>query len=70
IFPNPAEESFTIVADGLFSFELYDAGGAKLFSVYNQHGSYDGSLAGLPKGVYYLKITARQGQLTEKLVRN
>ena len=69
LYPNPAQQSFSIRAPvAINSIRLYDIAG-KLVRVYNHiEGNDRFSLAGVPAGVYLVKIQTQDNSTTQKLI--
>jgi len=69
LYPNPAHQSFSISAPvAIQSIRLYDIAG-KLVRVYNHIESNNKlSLAGVPAGVYLVKIQTQDNRTTQKLI--
>jgi hypothetical protein len=71
IFPNPVEKNFKIVAskEKLQRVTILDLTGKKHIDrpVNNQKAEFD--LAGLPVGIYLVRIQTSQGQFSSKLIK-
>jgi len=69
LYPNPAHQTFSIRAPvAINSIRLYDIAG-KLVRVYNHiEGNNKLSLAGVPAGVYLVKIQTQDNHTTRKLI--
>jgi|GEM_PF-1168195 len=69
LYPNPAHQSFSIRSTvAIQSIRLYDIAG-KLVRVYNHiEGNNKLSLAGVPTGVYLVKIQTQDSRTTQKLI--
>lgn len=65
VYPNPANDKVTIEGIGIAEIEVYNTLGQL---VKNVQGANEISVAGLPEGVYVLRITDEKGNaFTERL---
>lgn len=75
LFPNPAYEDFTLlISEGTFinfvKVTLYDAVGQKIKEVSQNFNSFKSiSLAGLPAGIYWVRIDFEQKSFTKKVIK-
>ncbi|MBQ4033934.1 MAG: cellulase family glycosylhydrolase [Paludibacteraceae bacterium] len=66
IYPNPAENEFTVTTDGAASVSIYNAAGAM---VYNQQVDGDVVIGNnIPTGIYTVRVANNKGVKSMKLV--
>ncbi len=73
IFPNPAQNWLRINLDDeikLEEVEILDITGKPVLNITLEEGQKEFSVEGLTKGVYIVKIIAREGTITEKIIKN
>lgn len=72
IFPNPASGEVRVQLQGADAadqqFFLFDAAGRVLLSERQSDASWQFSVAGFPKGPYFVKVISREGTLSSKLL--
>lgn len=67
IYPNPVNDSFSIVTDISYKkIEIYNQLGQKV-AVFHNKNNY--SLAELPSGIYYINILSKNNILTRKIIK-
>ncbi|MCS3531535.1 T9SS type A sorting domain-containing protein [Chryseobacterium sp. JUb7] len=66
VYPNPATEKVFIKGGKISNLEMYSADGRKLNVILNNDQSVN--VSDLPKGIYILKLTIKNQQVTKKLI--
>lgn len=66
VYPNPATEKIFIKGGKISNLEMYSADGKKLNVILNNDQSVN--VSDLPKGIYILKLTIKNQQVTKKLI--
>jgi hypothetical protein len=69
IYPNPAFEQFSIVAENILQIELYFLKGERLLKRTHYTASQPIDISSLAAGVYILKLQTPQGISSRKLVK-
>lgn len=73
VFPNPTDNSFQFAVSGLqFSemrTELFDVAGRKISEKKNSSSATEFNVSELSRGVYFLKISAKNFLVTKKIVK-
>ncbi|MEQ9301988.1 MAG: T9SS type A sorting domain-containing protein [Cyclobacteriaceae bacterium] len=68
IYPNPAQDQITIESIGLDRITLMNITGQELFMINQPRNRETLSLAGLSAGIYLVKLTLGQQQVTRKII--
>jgi len=68
IYPNPTSGIVTVEGENIIAIKLLDAKGSVLIQKQDVLESNTISLNLIPKGLYFIRITTDQGQLTKKLI--
>lgn len=69
VYPNPASDKINIESDGIQRVELFSAEGKRLFDgIYTNTASASVSTEGLPNGVYYVRVSTKEGVTGTRLV--
>jgi hypothetical protein len=69
VFPNPTSGAFVLVSElKQFQIEIYNVMGEKVFSKIQQHTTSTIDLSSYPSGIYFLKITAKDGSAAVKKI--
>jgi len=70
LYPNPAIENIQIKnLDGVGSFTLTDLSGRQLITRKVTNNEFV-SVSDLPKGIYIVKITTKDGTIEKKVVKD
>lgn len=68
IYPNPTQYQITIESEDFDRITLMNITGQELFMINQPRNQETLSLAGLPAGIYLVKLTLGQQQLTRKVI--
>lgn len=67
VYPNPVEAALTVEAEGLIELEILDATGAVVLRSTDCKGFVD--LSAVPAGIYYVRISTREGCFARKIIK-
>jgi len=68
IYPNPADDVFTVQANSDATLYLFNCTGQEIFSKILQQGSNKVDIKGILSGLYIVKILSRNFTVTEKII--
>lgn len=68
IYPNPTQDQITIESEDFDRITLMNITGQELFMINQPRNQETLSLAGLPSGIYLVKLTLGQQQVTRKVI--
>ena len=68
VFPNPANETVTVIAPGLNGVVLYNVLGQEVLKAITSNGICNLDLSGMQKGLYLIKAETSMGNSIQKLI--
>jgi uncharacterized delta-60 repeat protein len=70
LYPNPSDGKIRVICDrsSLMSVEVYDPVGQKVFSGITENREMTVDLSAQPKGIYFIKLSSGERQVTRMLV--
>ena len=68
VYPNPVDGELHVAAAGVFSVELYNTQGQKLYVAQERTGDMAINTEAFASGLYYLRVATAEGIVTKAVV--